>query len=51
MSIIGKIYGINGPIITVRGDLGFKISEMVYVGNQKLLGEVLLELSPTFLTA
>ncbi len=41
MSIIGKIYGINGPIITVRGDLGFKISEMVYVGNQKLLGEVI----------
>ncbi|NBH15348.1 V-type ATP synthase subunit A [Lachnospiraceae bacterium] len=41
MNITGKIYGINGPIITVRGNLGFKMSEMVYVGNQRLLGEVI----------
>ncbi|MCI8300855.1 MAG: V-type ATP synthase subunit A [Lachnospiraceae bacterium] len=41
MNITGKIYGINGPVITVRGNLGFKMSEMVYVGKQRLLGEVI----------
>ena len=37
----GKIYGINGPVIYLKGDCGFKISEMVYVGPEKLVGEVI----------
>ncbi len=41
MSAAGKIYGINGPIITVKGNIGFKMSEMVYVGDKRLLGEVI----------
>ena len=31
MNVTGNIYGINGPIITVKGNLGFQMSEMVYV--------------------
>ena len=41
MSITGKIYGINGPIITIKGNPGFKMSEMVYVGQRRLVGEVI----------
>ena len=41
MSVTGKIYGINGPIITIQGNLGFKMSEMVYVGEHRLVGEVI----------
>ena len=41
MKIIGKIYGINGPIVTMRGNLGFMMSEMVYVGEKRLVGEVI----------
>lgn len=41
MNITGKIYGINGPIITIKGNLGFKMSEMVYVGENRLVGEVI----------
>ena len=41
MSITGKIYGVNGPIIYVKGNLGFKIAEMVLVGEEKLVGEVI----------
>ena len=41
MSVTGKIYGINGPIITIKGNLGFQMSEMVYVGEQRLVGEVI----------
>ncbi|MEG0962499.1 MAG: V-type ATP synthase subunit A [Lachnospiraceae bacterium] len=40
-AVIGKIYGINGPIVTLKGNLGFKMSEMVYVGTQRLIGEVI----------
>ena len=36
-----KIYGINGPVIYLKGNTGFRISEMVYVGEQKLVGEVI----------
>ncbi|CUX22206.1 V-type ATP synthase subunit A [Clostridium sp. C105KSO13] len=36
-----KIYGINGPIIYLRGNTGFRMSEMVYVGTEKLVGEVI----------
>ena len=41
MSETGRIYGINGPVIYVKGDIGFKMSEMVYVGPEKLVGEVI----------
>lgn len=41
MSESGSIYGINGPVIYVKGDVGFKMSEMVYVGREKLVGEVI----------
>ena len=31
----------NGPVIYLKGDPGFKISEMVYVGKDNLVGEVI----------
>ncbi len=37
----GMIYGINGPVIYLKGKTGFKMSEMVYVGKEKLVGEVI----------
>ena len=37
----GKIYGINGPVIYLKGMTDFKMSEMVYVGKQRLVGEVI----------
>jgi len=41
MSKTGKIFGINGPVISLKGMTGFKISEMVYVGEENLVGEVI----------
>ncbi len=41
MNNTGVIYGINGPVIYLKGDSGFKISEMVYVGEERLVGEVI----------
>ena len=41
MEVTGKIFGINGPIIQVKGNDNFKMSEMVTVGNDKLVGEVI----------
>ena len=41
MEKTGKIYGINGPVIYLKGNTGFRMSEMVYVGKQKLVGEVI----------
>lgn len=41
MQLTGEIYGINGPVIYLKGNLGFKMAEMVYVGNDKLVGEVI----------
>lgn len=41
MNVTGKIYGINGPIVFVGGNEAFKIGEMVLVGNDKLVGEVI----------
>ncbi|MDD2362567.1 MAG: V-type ATP synthase subunit A [Oscillospiraceae bacterium] len=35
------IFGINGPVITLLGDTGLSLMEMVYVGNDKLVGEVI----------
>ena len=37
----GTIYGINGPVIYLKGNTGFRMSEMVYVGHEKLVGEVI----------
>lgn len=35
------IYSINGPVITVRNTNDFSMLEMVYVGPEKLIGEVI----------
>ena len=35
----GTIYGVNGPVIYLKGNTGFKMSEMVYVGKERLVGE------------
>ena len=37
----GTIYGINGPVIYLEGDPGFQMNEMVYVGEENLIGEVI----------
>ena len=41
MNRTGIIYGINGPVIYLKGNTGFKMSEMVYVGEEHLVGEVI----------
>ncbi len=41
MNITGKISGINGPVIYLSGNLGFKMGEMVLVGKDHLVGEVI----------
>ena len=41
MNKTGIIYGINGPVIYLKEDAGFRIAEMVYVGPEKLVGEVI----------
>ena len=41
MNKTGIIYGINGPVIYLKGNTGFKMSEMVYVGKENLVGEVI----------
>lgn len=35
------IYGINGPIVTVKNTRSFSMMEMVYVGKAQLVGEVI----------
>lgn len=35
------IYGINGPVVTVRRTKSFSMMEMVYVGEEKLVGEII----------
>ena len=35
------IYGINGPVVTVKGATDFSMMEMVYVGKQRLVGEII----------
>ena len=35
------IYGINGPVVTVRNTRSFSMMEMVYVGEQRLVGEII----------
>lgn len=41
MTRTGIIYGINGPVVYLKGNTGFKMAEMVYVGKEKLVGEVI----------
>ncbi len=41
MAKTGMIYGINGPIVHVKGDVGFQMHEMVTVGKDNLVGEVI----------
>lgn len=35
------IFGINGPVITVKGPTEFKMMEMVHVGEENLVGEII----------
>jgi len=35
------IYGINGPVVTVKNARSFSMMEMVYVGKERLVGEVI----------
>lgn len=35
------IYGINGPVVYIKGPTEFKMAEMVYVGKEHLVGEVI----------
>ena len=37
----GTIYGINGPVIYLKGNTGFQMAEMVYVGKERLVGEII----------
>ena len=41
MSKTGTIYGVNGPVIYLKGNTGFRMSEMVHVGPERLVGEVI----------
>ena len=36
-----KIYSINGPVVTVKDTSDFSMMEMVYVGEKRLMGEVI----------
>lgn len=35
------IYGINGPVVTIKDTNSFSMLEMVYVGESRLIGEVI----------
>lgn len=41
MNKTGMIYGINGPVVYLKGNTGFQMAEMVYVGEERLVGEVI----------
>ena len=41
MENAGTIYGINGPIVYIKGITCLKMAEMVYVCHEKLVGEVI----------
>ncbi len=41
MNSTGIIYGINGPVVYLQNDPGFQMNEMVYVGQSRLVGEVI----------
>ena len=35
------IYGINGPVVTVKNSRSFSMMEMVFVGEERLVGEII----------
>ena len=41
MNKTGIIYGINGPVVYLKGNTGLRMSEMVHVGQENLVGEVI----------
>ena len=41
MERTARIYGINGPLVTIQGETDLEMGEMVYVGEEKLVGEVI----------
>ena len=41
MEKTGRINGINGPVIYINGKTDFIMGEMVYVSEEKLVGEVI----------
>ncbi|NBK90845.1 V-type ATP synthase subunit A [bacterium 1XD21-13] len=41
MNKTGVIYGINGPVVYLKGSTEFRMAEMVYVGKDRLVGEVI----------
>ena len=38
---MNKIFSVNGPVVRVRDTKDFSMREMVYVGNKRLIGEVI----------
>ena len=38
---MNTVYGINGPVIKIKDTKDFSMREMVYVGEKKLIGEVI----------
>ena len=36
-----KLHSINGPVVTVKGRTGLSMMEMVHVGKERLVGEVI----------
>lgn len=47
--MVDLIYSINGPVVKVKNSKTFSMLEMVYVGNAKLMGEV-ISISDEFTT-
>ena len=41
MTMGNRVFGINGPVVTVKGKTTLSMLEMVYVGAEKLVGEVI----------
>ncbi len=41
MNDTNVIYGINGPVVTVKNSHSFSMMEMVYVGSERLVGEII----------
>ena len=39
---MNTIYSINGPVVKVRDTKDFSMGEMVYVGQKRLMGEVII---------
>lgn len=36
-----QIFGINGPVVTIKGATGLSMMEMVHVSERRLVGEVI----------